>query len=112
MVSHGFAISDEIFFETQITAHRGSSKRAPENTIAAIEAAVEDMADFVELDVQMTKDGVAVLGHDATLKRVAGLNQTIASMTWEELQRLEVGGWFSPEYTGEPIPRLEQVMEH
>ena len=43
--------------------------------------------------------------------RVAGLNQTIASMTWEELQRLEVGGWFSPEYTGEPIPCLEQVME-
>lgn len=111
MVYHGFAMSDEIFFETQITAHRGSSKRAPENTIAAIEAAMEDMADFVELDVQMTKDGVAVLGHDATLKRVAGVNQPIASMTWEELQGLEVGGWFSQEFAGEPIPCLEQVLE-
>ena len=111
MVYHGFAISDDIFFETRITAHRGSSKRAPENTIAAIEAAIEDMADFVELDVQLTKDGVAVLGHDATLKRVAGVNRTIASMTWEELQGLEVGGWFSPEFAGEPIPCLEQVLE-
>lgn len=111
MVYHGFALSDRMFFETQITAHRGSSKMTPENTMAAVKAAVEELADYVELDVQMTRDNVVVLGHDATLKRVAGVNRSIASMTWEELQELEVGSWFSPEYAGEKIPRLDQVLE-
>lgn len=84
---------------------------APENTLAAVEAAIEEMADYVELDVQMTKDGVMVLSHDATLKRVAGVNRTIASLTWEELQDLDVGSWFSPEFAGERIPRLEEILE-
>lgn len=111
MVYHGAALSDDIIAETQITAHRGSSRLAPENTMSAIEAAVEEMADYVELDVQMTKDGVIVLGHDATLKRVAGINRSIASMTWEELQKLEVGSWFSPDFAGERIPKLEEVLD-
>lgn len=111
MVHHGFALSDDIITETQITAHRGSSRSAPENTMAAIAAAVEEMADYVELDVQLTKDGVMVLGHDATLKRVAGVNRSIASMTWEELQELEVGSWFSPEFAGERVPLLEEALD-
>lgn len=111
MVYYGMAASHEIFAEVQITAHRGSSRMAPENTLAAVEAAIEEMADYVELDVQMTKDGVMVLSHDATLKRVAGVNRTIASLTWEELQDLDVGSWFSPEFAGERIPRLEEILE-
>lgn len=58
--------------EIGITAHQGSSRRAPENTLAALELAVEDMADRAEIDVQLTKDGQVVLCHDLSLKRVAG----------------------------------------
>lgn len=111
LVRNGSAISDEILAETQITAHRGSSRNAPENTLSAMEAAIEELADSIELDVQMTADGVVVLGHDANLKRVAGLNRAISSMTFEELQQLDVGSWFSEEFAGERIPTLKEVME-
>lgn len=111
MAYHGAALSDDMIAETQITAHRGSPRSAPENTLSAISAAVEEMADYVEVDVQLTKDNVMVLGHDATLKRVAGVNRSIASMTWKELQELEVGSWFSPDFAGERIPMLEEVLD-
>lgn len=111
LVYSGSALSDEILVETRITAHRGSSKVAPENTIAAVEAAIGELADYVEVDVQMTSDGVVALGHDANLKRVAGVNRAISSFTWEELQRLDVGSWFSDEFAGERIPSLLEVMD-
>lgn len=111
VIYHGFARREAIMGKTQITAHRGSSRMAPENTMAAIRTSLEELADYVELDVQMTKDQVVVLGHDATLKRVAGINRTIASMTWEELKELDVGSWFSSEFAGERIPSLEDVLD-
>lgn len=111
LVYSGSALSDEILVETQITAHRGSSKKAPENTMAAIEAAIEELADYVELDVQMTADGVVVLGHDANLRRVAGINRAISSLTWEELQGIDAGAWFSREFAGERLPMLVEVLE-
>lgn len=111
LVQNGSLLSDEILTETQITAHRGSSRTAPENTAAAMEQAIAELADYAELDVQLTSDGVVVLGHDATLKRVAGVNRAISSFTWEELQKLDVGSWFSEDYAGERIPALESVME-
>ena len=111
LVRNGSELSEELLIETEITAHRGSSRTAPENTIPAIEAAVEEMADSVEIDVQMTADGVVVLGHDASVKRVAGVNRSIASMTFEELEKLDVGSWFSSEYAGTRIPSLSEVLE-
>ncbi|WP_367566748.1 glycerophosphodiester phosphodiesterase family protein [Lacrimispora sp.] len=111
-VRNGSVITGDILKEIQITAHRGSSKAAPENTLAAMAKAVEELADFVEIDVQETKDGVVVLGHDTTLKRVSGVNRPISSYTFEELKKLEAGSWFSGEFKGEPIPSLEQVMEY
>lgn len=111
LVRNGSELSEELLIETEITAHRGSSHTAPENTIPAIEAAVEELADSAEIDVQMTLDGVIVLCHDASLKRVAGVNRSIASMTFEELQKLDVGSWFSKEYAGTRIPALSEVLE-
>ena len=111
LVRNGSELSEELLIETEITAHRGSSRTVPENTIPAIEAAVEEMADSVEIDVQMTADGVVVLGHDASLKRVAGVNRSIASMTFEELEKLDVGSWFSSKYAGTRIPSLSEVLE-
>lgn len=112
LVHNGMTMPDGLLSEIQITAHRGSSGRAPENTMAAIRAAVEEMADAVEIDVQLTADGVAVLGHDASLKRVAGVNRSIGSMTWDELCQLDVGAWFSEEFRGERIPALQEVLEY
>jgi glycerophosphoryl diester phosphodiesterase len=112
VVYNGSAITEGILSTIQITAHRGSSKEAPENTMAAIKKAVDDLADYVEIDVQETQDGVVVLGHDATLKRVAGINRTIGSYTLEELKQIDVGAWFSDEFQGEKIPTLEEVMDY
>lgn len=111
LARNGAGLSDAILVQTQITAHRGSSWSAPENTMAAVRAAEEELADCVELDVQMTADGIVVLGHDASLKRVAGVNRSIQSLTFEELQRLDVGSWFGAEFAGEPIPTLAEVLE-
>ena len=111
LVRNGSELSEELLIETEITAHRGSSVNAPENTIPAIEKAMEEMADSVEIDVQMTSDGVIVLGHDASLKRVAGVNRSIASMTFAQLEQLDVGSWFSKSYEGTRIPALSEVLE-
>lgn len=110
VVHNGSVITEGLLSPVQITAHRGSSREAPENTMAAIKKAVDDLADYVEIDVQETEDGVVVLGHDSTLKRVAGVNRTIGSYSFEELQKLDVGSWFSHKYAGEKIPSLEEVM--
>ena len=112
LVRNGSALGEQIWQETQITAHRGSSLRAPENTMAAMRAAVEDYADYAEIDVQLTADEQVVLGHDASLKRVAGVNRSIASMTLEQLRELDIGSWFSADFEGESVATLEEVMEY
>lgn len=111
VVRNGSALGTDILTPVQITAHRGSSKEAPENTMASMKTAVEERADFVEIDVQATADGVVVLGHDTSLKRVAGINRSISSYTYEELEKLDVGRWFSGDFEGEKVPTLAEVME-
>lgn len=112
VVRNGSYITNTIVTEIGITAHRGSSKTAPENTMAALEAAVEEMADWAEIDVQETADGVVVLCHDSNLKRVADINKTVSSMTYEEISAVDVGSWFSKEFAGQGVPTLEEVMEY
>ncbi|RGY99223.1 glycerophosphodiester phosphodiesterase [Clostridium sp. AM58-1XD] len=109
---NGLGLAEEVLVEIPVTAHRGSSREAPENTMAAIEKAVENMAEFAEIDVQMTKDGEIVLAHDKTLRRTAGVNRKIQTMNFEEIKRLDVGRWFSEEFEGERVPALREVMEY
>lgn len=109
---NGNFVTKSMAVQTGITAHRGSSSQAPENTMAAVMAAVEQMADRVEIDVQETADGAVVLCHDSSLKRVAGINKKVSDYTLEELKKLDVGSWFSGEFAGEAIPTLEEVMEY
>ncbi len=111
LVYNGSALANTALSEIQITAHRGSSRTAPENTMAAMLAAIEEMADYAEIDVQLSADGIVVLGHDSTLRRVAGINKAISAMNWEELQTVDVGSWFSDSYKEERVPSLEEVME-
>jgi glycerophosphoryl diester phosphodiesterase len=83
-------------------AHRGASVEAPENTLRAFERALELGADGIELDVQVTRDGVAVVFHDSTLKRLTGARGRLVDRTWSELLKLCV--------QGEPIPTLTDVL--
>lgn len=94
-----------------ITAHRGSSLKAPENTLSAIEQAIADGADFAEFDVQETADGVIVVAHDADLMRVAGSPAVITGTTLSDLRDVDVGSHFGPQFAGERIPTLEEVID-
>ncbi|HMO36219.1 MAG TPA: glycerophosphodiester phosphodiesterase family protein, partial [Gemmatales bacterium] len=95
----------------QVTAHRGHAKAAPENTVSAIRKAIESGADFAEIDVLQTADGVVVLHHDRDLKRVSGDPRRVREVPYSELRQLDAGGWFSPAFSGEPIPTLAEVMQ-
>ena len=110
-ISHnGPTTALENFEYTQITSHRGSSYYAPENTIPAVERAIEDGSNYAEIDVQMTKDGVVVLNHDLNLIRTIGLNKYIYNLNFEDLRKLDGGSWFSKEFAGTKIPTLEEVL--
>ena len=95
---------------TRVIAHRGFSAIAPENTLVAIEKAIELGADMVEFDVTVTADGEVVVIHDETLGRTTDGRGKVMEKTLEELQRLDAGSWFAPEFAGESIPTLEQVL--
>ncbi len=92
-------------------AHRGASAYAPENTLAALRAAIEMRCDLAEVDVQRTRDGVLVLLHDTDLARTTGLSRKVADLTYDQLLRLDAGSWFSPAYAGERIPTLDQALD-
>lgn len=94
----------------QIISHRGGGIFAPENTIAGIQEAIDNGSDYAEIDVQVTKDGVLVLSHDSSLKRTARINQEISDLTYEELSKIDVGMRYKPEFRGEKIPTLEEVV--
>lgn len=105
-VLNTFEIRDRV----TITAHRGSSAKAPENTLAAIEEAIADGADYVEIDVRLTGDGSVVLSHDNNLRRLTGVNRSLSDMTLEEARQVDVGSWFGDAYASERIPSLEEVI--
>ena len=91
-------------------AHRGASKIAPENTMAAFSAAVELGADGLELDIHLSRDGIPVVIHDESLERTTDGQGLVADASLEQLQQLDAGGWFSPEFMGEPLPTLAEVL--
>ncbi|NET52426.1 MAG: glycerophosphodiester phosphodiesterase, partial [Merismopedia sp. SIO2A8] len=68
-----------------ITAHRGSSDAAPENTMSAINLALQEQADYAEIDIQQTKDSSLVLLHDSNLKRVTGIERNIWELSDDEV---------------------------
>jgi len=96
---------------TEVMAHRGASGMAPENTMAAIQGAIDVGADWVEIDVQETVDGEIVVIHDSDLKKIGGNAMKVADSTLAELQRVDIGSWFGPEFSDQRIPSLKQVLE-
>ena len=100
-----------ILSDIKITAHRGSSLKAPENTIAAFQKAIDDMADYIELDVQQTSDGAIIVMHDPNVYRTTGVNSYVWQMTLEQVKRLDAGTFFSQQYAGEKVPTLDEVIK-
>lgn len=95
----------------KIYAHRGSSGTKPENTLAAFRDAANLNIYGVELDVHLTKDGKIVVIHDESIDRTSNGTGYIKDMTLSELRAFDYGSWFSPDFAGEKIPTLEEVLE-
>ncbi|RCG24021.1 glycerophosphodiester phosphodiesterase [Sphaerisporangium album] len=100
-------------------AHRGASKEAPENTIAAFRLAARRHADMFELDVQETRDHRLVVMHDTTLARTTDAERVlpgrapwrVRDLTLAQVKRLDAGSWFSQKYRGERVPTLGETLD-
>jgi glycerophosphoryl diester phosphodiesterase len=94
-----------------VIAHRGASRACPENTFAAFDEALRQGSDGIELDVQLSRDGVPVVYHDKTLSKVGGGRRRVAGLEAAELRRLDAGARFDARSRGQPVPFLEEVLE-
>jgi glycerophosphoryl diester phosphodiesterase len=97
--------------DVAVTAHRGASERAPENTMAAFREALAAGADYVELDVQRTRDGALVVIHDGDLMRMAGDPRKVKDLTLPEIQAIDIGRKRGLQYAGERVPTLAEVID-
>src|SRR5699024_9339752 len=103
--------------DVRLVGHRGAKDEAPENTVPGFEQAVESGVDMVEVDVQLSADGVPFLFHDDTPDRTTDVDEVfpdrtddpITSFTWEELQQLDAGSSFGEGFAGTSIPSLDDV---
>jgi glycerophosphoryl diester phosphodiesterase len=93
-----------------VIAHRGASAVAPENTLVSQDMALAAGADWIENDVQPSKDGVPFILHDSTVDRTTNGTGTIRSLTAAQLKKLDAGSWFGPQYTGERLPTLAEQL--
>ncbi|MCF8025127.1 MAG: glycerophosphodiester phosphodiesterase [Desulfobacteraceae bacterium] len=94
-----------------LIAHRGAMAEAPENVEAAFELAFSYAVDGVELDVQMTADGVPVVFHDETLRRITGQRCAVADREAAELLEIDFGGWYSEKFRGQQLMTLESILQ-
>lgn len=111
--SHAFAVEQTVGERKQVenVAHRGATGYAPENTIAAFDLAVDMKADYIEIDVQRSKDGELVLIHDTTVDRTTDGTGKVGDLTFEQLRSLDAGSWKGEQFAGEPIPTFEEILD-
>lgn len=95
----------------EIVNHRGANRLAPENTFASAQNAIESGADFVEVDVRRSKDGIYYLLHDQTLERTTNGKGLINETYSEIIDNLDAGSWFSYGFSGEKVPRLKEYLQ-
>ncbi|MGV8969042.1 MAG: glycerophosphodiester phosphodiesterase [Microbacteriaceae bacterium] len=93
-----------------VAGHRGDRAAAPENTIPALQSALDSALDFVETDVQLTHDGIPVLFHDETVDRTTNGRGLLAEHTFESLRALDAGSWYSEKYAGTVVPTFEEFL--
>src|SRR5260370_12880151 len=93
-----------------VSAHRGASGYAPENTLAAFRLAQQLGADMVEFDVHLTADDRLVVIHDDTLERTTTGRGYVRDHSWDEIARLDAGVWYGPKFAGERVPLLDEAL--
>jgi glycerophosphoryl diester phosphodiesterase len=98
-------------WQVEIIAHRGAAGSRPENTMAAVEKALDDGADWVEIDVQETADGVVVVAHDSDFMKLAGVDLKVWDATLDDLAGIDIGSWFDPAYANQRTPTLREVLQ-
>ncbi len=112
--------------QKSLIAHRGASAYAPEHTLEAYRLALQQGADYVEQDLQITKDGVLVCLHDVTLERTTNVEEVfpnrfklenevkhwnVADFTWAEIKQLDAGSWFDPKFKGATVPTWQEAID-
>jgi glycerophosphoryl diester phosphodiesterase len=105
-----FCLSGSNVYGCEIIAHRGASSEAPENTLASFNLAWKQNADIVEFDIHLTRDQEIVVIHDESTKRTGDIKLNIAETDYKDLLSVDVGSSFGPEFAGEKIPTLAQVL--
>ena len=98
--------------QVQVTAHRGASMFYPENTMSAFIGAVEQGCDWIELDVQESRDGQIFVMHDTNFRRTAGIEANSWETDWADIEKMDAGSFFGKDYAGERIPLLSEVLEY
>lgn len=93
-----------------IVGHRGAAALAPENTLAGIIKSADLGITWIEIDTQLSADGVPMIFHDETVGRCTDGIGEVAQLTLEELKRLDAGSWFDSDFSGERIPTLVEVL--
>jgi len=94
-----------------VATHRAANEFAPENTLAAIQIALEFDVDFIEIDIRQTKDGKSVILHDGNLNRTTNGKGPLRELTFDQARTLSAGGWYDPFYADEKIPALEESCQ-
>ena len=108
-----------LFFSTvkanrsmMVIAHRGANDMAPEETMPAYTIAVQEKANYIEMDLRETKDGQLVLMHDPTIDRTTNGGGEVSQFSLLELQKLDAGSWYNPKYKNERIITLQELINH
>ena len=94
-----------------VIAHRGHCVGAPEQTMAAYALAADVGATMIEADLRFSRDGVALMLHDADVRRTTNGIGPVADLDWSELSRLDAGSWFDPRFSAERIPRIDDLFD-
>jgi glycerophosphoryl diester phosphodiesterase len=93
------------------SAHRGEHTHHPENSIPAIQGAIDAGVDYVEIDVRTTSDGQLVLMHDPSVNRMTNGKGLIKDMTLAEIKKLDLGARFPGQFPGLQVPTFDEVLE-
>ncbi|HXF60497.1 MAG TPA: glycerophosphodiester phosphodiesterase family protein, partial [Caldilineaceae bacterium] len=94
----------------EIVCHKGANEYAPENTYAAAQRCIEWGVDYVEIDVNLSKDGVHYILHGPSVEETTNGSGNIQELTSAEIDALDAGSWFDARFAGERVPRLEPFL--
>ncbi|MFB9775496.1 glycerophosphodiester phosphodiesterase [Brevibacterium otitidis] len=112
LADHGYEHTPGGESKPWVIAHRGYSGAAPENTLAAIEAARVIGAEWIEIDIGISAAGTPIVLHDTTLGRTTTMSGTASQMSDERISLADAGSWMGPGFIGQRVPKLRTVLSN